>query len=92
MKRSISVHVYIWKCWKLTSAQLRMVRHSFSPKWKSKVPVLPGSYDEYSLAIIKLFRVTEDMIERKNKFDRIAYDAEIKKLIEGIKNKYNKNK
>lgn len=30
------------------------------------------------------------MIDRKNKFDRFAYEDEVKKLIEGIKNKYNK--
>lgn len=90
MKRTISISVYVWKCWKITTNHLKLVRNQFTPKRPGKK--IPWCYDDYALAIIDEFRCTERLIEKTNKFDRIKYDLKLRKLIQGIKNKYNNKK
>lgn len=46
-------------------------------------------YDTYARAVIKFFRETEDKIKKTNKFDKMWYDDEMKKVIERVRNEYN---
>lgn len=82
-KRSITVMVYIGKCWTTTRHYLSLI------SMKKTRGEINQEYDHYALPIIKLFRETEKEIIRTNKFNNVKYDEEIKKVITGVKNKYN---
>lgn len=82
-KRSITVNVYIGKCWNTTRHYLAFI------SMKKHRGEINQEYDRYSIPIIKLFRETEKEIIRTNKFNNLKYDAKLKKVIAGVKNKYN---
>lgn len=50
---------------------------------------LDAEYDQYALPIISLFRRSEEKIKKTNKFNKMLYDEEIKKVIERVRIEYN---
>lgn len=85
-RRAISTAYYVGQCWKITTHHLAIVRMT-----KAR-GALSAEYDLYSRAIISFFRRTEEKIKKTNKFDKLVFDDDIKKVIEGVRNTYNDKK
>ena len=85
-RRAISVAFYVGQCWKITAHHLAIVRMT-----KAR-GALSMEYDVYARAVISFFRRTEEQIKKTNKFNKMAFDDEIKKVIEGVRNTYNDKK
>lgn len=86
MKISVSVSVHVGKCWKITKKHLVLIHND------KTMGRLPCEYDDLALPVINKWRRTEEFIIKNNQFDKRFYDEELKKLIQGIKNKYNTKK
>lgn len=85
-RRSITVGIYVGQCWAITVHHLKIISNH---KHRGDIN---AEYDSYAMPIIRFFRETEKKIIKTNKFNKMEYDEELKKVIDGIKNKYNDKK
>lgn len=88
-RRAITVGIYVGQCWAITVHYLKIISNH---KHRGEID---AEYDSYAMPIIRFFRETEKIIIKTNKFDKEAklkYDQDIKKIIDGVKNKYNDKK